>query len=121
MECPFSSRCLGESELSVTIFEIAEMFLETDFDRSSSLSNIFLVACGACYLVDCTVFVCTFSTMMSCRQKFFNSVASRKRNFNIGILEYVGDSSCLFADVCKLSPLYFSCVLFLFLFETQVS
>ena len=63
------------------------MFLETDFERSSSLSNIFHVTCGACYLVDSTVFVFIFSTMVSCRQKFFYSVASRNRDFNIGVLE----------------------------------
>ena len=78
---------LGESGLSVTMFEIAEMFLETDFARSFSWSNIFHVTCGACYLVDSTVFLFTFSTMASCRQKFFYSVANRKCDFNIGILE----------------------------------
>ena len=78
---------LGESRLYATILEIAKKFLEKDFERSSSLSNIIHVAYGACYLVDSTVFIFTFSTMVSCRQKFFYSIANRKRDLNIDILE----------------------------------
>jgi hypothetical protein len=121
MECLFSSGCWANLDFPLPYLKSWKCSWKTDFERSSSLSNILHVACGACYLINPTVFVFTFGTMVSCRQKVSYSTASRKCDFHISILEYLCDSSCLSTDICKLSPMYFSYVLLLFLLETQVS
>jgi hypothetical protein len=56
----------GEFGFSVAIFKVVEVFVETDFERSPCLTNIFHFAHGACQLIDSTVLVFISGTLMLC-------------------------------------------------------
>ena len=95
--------------------------METDFERSTCLTNIFHVARGACLLIDPTVFVFIFGMLVPYCKKFTYCIISGKGDFDLGVPEYLSDGSCLFTDVCKFGPLCFPITLFLSFFGVQGS
>jgi hypothetical protein len=113
MECLLSNSEFG---FLVTVFEVAEVFKETVFKSTTCLTNIFHVARGACLLIDPTVFVFIFGMLVPHCKKFTYCIISGKGDFDLGVLAYLTDGSCLFIDVCKFGPLGFPITLFLFFF-----
>ena len=55
---------LSETRFSVAILKISEMFLETDFKKSSCLTSVLHVTSRAGYLANPTFFIFTFGLLM---------------------------------------------------------
>lgn len=107
---------LGKTGFPVSIFEIPKVLVESDFERSAKLSDIFFCCIWGIYLIDPAVVVFAFSAVVFRCQKFTCGIVRRERDFNIGILECIRNGSSLFINVCEFYPLYFLIVFLLFNF-----
>jgi len=107
---------LGKTGFNVSVFEIPEVLVETDLNGSTGLFDIFFIAGGTRYLIDRTIVVLAFCTVMSCCEIFTDGVVCTECIFHISILESFPNGSSLFPDVSKFCRLYFFFVFSLFLF-----
>jgi len=57
-EVPILYQILGKTGFTTSVFEIPKLFVETDFEISVGLSDIFFIACGTRYLIDRVCILC---------------------------------------------------------------
>jgi len=106
---------LDKTGFTTSVSEIPKVLMETDFEFSTGLSDIYFIACGTRYLIDPATLLFAFCAVLSCFKKFTYCIVCT----DIGNLETFRNGSCIFPSVSEFCSLYFLTVFFVFLFTMQ--